>query len=212
MSASASLGFELPLVFDLAGVFLFALTGSLAAVRKGYDVVGLFTLALAAGLGGGLLRDAAFLASGPPAAVREPRYLIAAATAGLMGFLLGARIDRFRPAFELLDALGLGAYAVVGTQKALLQGLSATSAVLLGVVTAVGGGVLRDLLSREEPLIFRPGHFYTVAALAGSGLFAGLLRLGVLAPWAGLAAIALAVSLRVLSLRLDWRTGPVGRS
>ncbi len=206
------MGFELPLIFDLAGVFLFALTGALAALRKGYDVVGLFTLALVTGLGGGILRDAAFLASGPPAAVREPRYLIAAGAAGLVGLLLGARIDRFRPAFELFDAVGLGVYAVVGAEKALQNQLGGTAAVLLGVVTAVGGGLLRDTLSREEPLIFRPGHFYTLAALAGSGAFVALGRIGVQGAWAGLAGIALAVALRVLSLRLGWKTGPLGKS
>lgn len=205
------MGFELPLAFDLGAVFVFALTGALAAIRKGYDVVGLFTLALATGLGGGLLRDAVCLDAGPPAALREPRYLGAAAAAGVVGALLGARIDRLRAAFELLDAVGLGAYAVVGAQAGLRHGLGGPASVLVGVVTAVGGGVLRDLLSREEPLIFRPGHVYSVAALAGSALFVGLLQGGVEAPWAGLAGTALAVLLRVLSLRLDWRTGPVGR-
>ena len=205
------MGFELPLAFDLAAVFVFALTGALAAIRKGYDIVGLFTLGLVTGLGGGILRDALFLASGPPAAIREPLYLGAALAAGLVGAVVGARIDRFRAAFEMLDAVGLGAYAVVGAQAGLRNGLSGPSSVLLGVVTAVGGGVLRDLLSREEPLIFRPGHFYTVAALAGSGLFVGLLQADVKAPAAGVAGAFLAVLLRMLSLRLDWRTGPVGR-
>jgi uncharacterized membrane protein YeiH len=203
--------FELPLAFDLAAVFVFALTGALAAIRKGYDIVGLFTLGLATGLGGGILRDAMFLAAGPPAAIREPRYLGAALAAGLVGAAFGARIDRFRAAFEILDAVGLGAYAVVGAQAGLRHGLSGPSSVLVGVVTAVGGGVLRDLLSREEPLIFRPGHIYTVAALAGSGLFVGLVSSDVKPSWAGLAGAAVAVLLRMLSLRLDWRTGPVGR-
>lgn len=204
------MGFELPLIFDLAGVFLFALTGAMAAVRKGYDVVGLFMLALATGLGGGVLRDL-LLAAGPPAAIVEPRYLGAALAAGALGYVLGARIDRLRAGFVLLDALGLGTYAVVGAQTALAKGMGWLAAVLLGVVTAVGGGLLRDTLSREEPLIFRPGHVYTLAAVAGSGAFVGLRHLGAAGSWSGLAAIALAVSLRMLSLRLGWKTGPVGR-
>lgn len=199
------MGFELPLAFDLAGVFLFALTGAMAAIRKGFDVVGLLTIAGATGLGGGVLRDL-LLGIAPPAALREPRFLIAAVAAGLVGLLFGARIDRFRPAFTALDALGLGAYAAVGAQKALSAGLSGTSATLLGVVTAVGGGVLRDLLSGAAPLTFLPGHVYTLAALAAAGAYT------LLAPgWvAAAAAVALAVALRLLSLRLDWRTGPVG--
>src|SRR5687768_6531299 len=110
--------FTLPLAFDLSGVFLFALTGAMVAIRKGFDVVGVFAIAGATGLGGGVLRDV-LLGATPPAALREPRFLIAAGAAAAVGWTFGARIDRFRPAFTLLDALGLGAYAVVGAQKAL---------------------------------------------------------------------------------------------
>lgn len=200
------MGFQLPLALDLAGVFLFALTGALAAIRKGFDVVGLFTIALATGLGGGVLRDL-LLGAAPPGALREPRFLISAGSAALLGWIFGARIDRFRPAFTLLDALGLGAYAAVGAQKALAAGLGAGAATLLGVVTAVGGGILRDLLSRDAPLTFLPGHVYTLAALASAGAYTLLAPAWIAAP----TAVALAVALRLLSLRLDWRTGPAGR-
>ena len=202
------MGFSLPLAFDLAGVFLFALTGAMAAIRRGFDVVGVFTIAGATGLGGGVLRDL-LLGAAPPAALREPRFLIAAAAAALVGWVFGARIDRFGPAFTLLDALGLGAYAAVGAQKALAAGLGGLAAALLGVVTAVGGGVLRDLLSASPPLTFLPGHVYTLAALAAAGAY--VLLGATLGPsLAGLLAIALAVALRGLSLRLDWRTGARG--
>jgi uncharacterized membrane protein YeiH len=198
------MGFTLPLAFDLAGVFLFALTGAMTAIRRGFDVVGVFTVAGATGLGGGVLRDV-LLGTVPPASLREPRFLVAAGSAALVGWVFGARIDRFRPAFTLLDALGLGAYAAVGAQKALAAGLGGLAAALLGVVTAVGGGVLRDLLSREAPLTFLPGHVYTLAALAAAGAY--VLLSGSVAPsLAALVAVALAVALRGLSLRLDWRT------
>ena len=200
--------FTLPLAFDLAGVFLFALTGAMVAIRKGFDIVGVFAIAGATGLGGGVLRDV-LLGATPPAALREPRFLIAAGAAALVGRLFGARIDRFRPAFTLLDALGLGAYAVVGAQKALSAGLGGLAATLLGGVTAVGGGVLRDVLAREAPLTFLPGHVYTLAALAGSGAYVGLAAAGLPASAAAFAGIALAVCLRGLSLRLDWKTGPL---
>lgn len=202
------MAFTLPLALDLAGVFLFALTGAMVAIRKGFDVVGLFAIALATGLGGGVLRDL-LLGAAPPAALREPRFLISALAAAAVGRVFGARIDRLRSAFLILDALGLGAYAVVGAQKALAFGLGGLAATLLGGVTAVGGGVLRDLLSREAPLTFLPGHVYTLAALAGSGAYVLLRELGAPAAAAFFTAIALAVCLRGLSLRLDWRTGPL---
>jgi uncharacterized membrane protein YeiH len=202
------MGFTLPLALDLAGVFLFALTGAMVAIRKGFDVVGVFAIALATGLGGGVLRDV-LLGAAPPAALREPRFLIAVLAAALVGRIFGARIDRMRTAFVILDALGLGAYAVVGAQKALTFGLGGLAATLLGGVTAVGGGVLRDVLAREAPLTFLPGHVYTLAALAGSGAYVLLVGMGAPEAVAFFSAIALAVGLRGLSLRLDWKTGPL---
>jgi len=200
--------FQLPIAFDVAATFLFAVTGALAAVRKRYDLVGALVLALVTGLGGALLRDGLFLQQGPPVVLADPRYLAGVLAGAAAGAAFGRRLHRFRLLFLLVDAAALGVYGVVGAQKSLAAGLPVVSATLVGAVNAVGGGVLRDVLVREEPLIFKPGEFYAVAALAGCVLYVTLVaRLGVNELAAALAGIALAFSARLLSIRLGWRTG-----
>jgi len=200
--------FTLPLVFDLAATGLFALSGALRAVRKGYDVAGLVTLSLVAGLGGGLLRDGIFLQDGPPAAVSDYRFLYAVGAAAALGWWFGSHFEtRLRPVFSVVDALGLGAYAVVGAQKSLDVGLSIPAAVLVGAINAVGGGLLRDVLSRDEPEVFKPGGYYALAAVGGALAFCGL-AVGAHADgvFAAIAGIAVTFALRLLSLRFGWTT------
>jgi len=200
--------FQLPAIFDLAASFLFAATGALAAIRKRYDVVGIVVLALATGLGGALLRDGLFLQTTVPAVLADGRYLGAVLLGAAVAAFFARHLHRVRLAIVLLDALALGVYGVVGAQKSLAAGLPFLSAVLVGVVNAVGGGILRDVLVREEPLIFKPGEFYALAALAGCALFLFLVReLGLPGELAALPAIAAAFAVRLLSIRLGWRTG-----
>src|ERR1044071_8761629 len=116
--------FYLPAAFDISAVFFFALTGALAAMKRGYDVIGLIAMALVAGSGGSLIRDGLFLQNGPPAMTRDARYLGAILAACLAGWLLGRLVERYRKIIALLDAIGLGAYSVVGVQKSLAAGLS----------------------------------------------------------------------------------------
>lgn len=120
--------FYLSPVFDLGAVFFFALTGALAAIRRRYDVIGLFAMALLTGLGGGLIRDGIFLQSGPPAMTKDWRYLVAVAAACLVGWIVGHWIERYRKLIAVLDAIGLGAYSVVGVQKSVVAGLSLPAA------------------------------------------------------------------------------------
>jgi uncharacterized membrane protein YeiH len=156
--APSSVFFQPPIALDLAASFFCAVTGALAAVQKRYDLVGLFVLAFVTGVGGALLRDGIFLQAGPPAVVRDGRYLLAVAGAAAV-VVVGARhLHRLRAPFVVADAIALGIYAIVGAQKTLAAGLPAGAAVLVGVVNAVGGGVLRDVLVREEPLVFRPSE------------------------------------------------------
>ena len=201
--------FDLPIGFDLLATAAFALTGALAAVRRRYDIVGVFFLALISGLGGGLLRDGLFIQSGPPAAFLDARYLQIVAIAAGVGVLLRERVQRFGRLIAVLDALGLGAYAAFGTQKALGAELAVPAALLVGVLNAAGGGILRDILVREEPLVFKPGQFYVLVAFLGSVVFvvAGQL-LGVAAQPAAFLAIGVTFAVRLLSLRFDWRTTP----
>jgi uncharacterized membrane protein YeiH len=201
--------FHIAMGFDLAAVALFAITGAIAAMRKGYDLVGVTVLALSTALAGGLLRDV-LLQRGTPAALLDGRYLLAVLGGGAAALAFRALLHRLRLVLLLADALGLGIYAVVGTQKSLALGLPVVSAVLLGVVNAVGGSLVREVLVREEPLIFKPGEWYALAALAGAVVFAALVvafRLD--ATRAALVAVTIAFAARLLSIRLGWRTEPV---
>jgi uncharacterized membrane protein YeiH len=121
--------------------------------------------------------------------------------------LLGERISSFSRVINVVDALGLGAYAAVGAQKSLDAGLSAPAAALVGVVNACAGGVLRDLLTREEPLLFKPGQFYVLAAALGSALYTAMVFEGLAAPTAA-AWICVVVTFvfRALAIRYDWKT------
>jgi uncharacterized membrane protein YeiH len=200
--------FQLPVAFDVAAAFLLAVTGAMAGVRKRYDLVGVLVLALATGLGGAFLRDGLLLQQGPAAVLTDGRYLLGVLGGGLTGAYFGRHLQRVRLVIELVDALGLGVYGMVGAQKSLAAGLPLVSVALVGCVNAVGGGVLRDVLVREEPLIFKPGEFYALAALAGVLLFIGLAA-GLHLPeeTSALAGIGLAFMVRILSIRLGWRTG-----
>jgi uncharacterized membrane protein YeiH len=226
--------FTLPIQIDLAATFLFGLTGGLAALKRGYDVIGLFALAFVTGVGGGLLRDGLFIQQGPPAVTADSRYILMILLAGCVAFLfrdrvvgsnrmiawldtLGVsahffrtRVIRFNKVIAWLDALGLGAYAVVGVQKSLYAGLSVAAAILVGVINAAGGGLLRDVLVRDEPLLFKPGQFYVLAAFAGCLLFALLaLQFKMEATPAALIAIGATFVLRVLAIQFNWTSRPL---
>ena len=204
--------FVLPIWFDLSATLLLAVTGAWVAIRKGYDYVGVFFLALVAGVGGALLRDVVFIAQGPPVAVRDSRYLGAVAIGAVVGVVSFRRGSGFERLFAAVDALGLGVYAVVGAQKGLDVGLPAVAALLAGVGNATGGGILRDLLVRSEPIVFRPGQFYVLAALAGCASFLAMrLWLDVPVPAASLSAIGLTFTLRLLAIRFNWQTRPAAQ-
>lgn len=199
----------LPLHVDLGATFLFALSGALAAAQRRYDPVGLFVLALVTGVGGGLLRDGLFLQQGPPAFLHEPMYLLVVAAASVLGYFFAAALARISGLLFVADALGLGAYAVVGAQKSLVLGLGVAPAILIGVVNAVGGGLLRDVLVREEPFLFKPGDFYALVAASGAGLFCLLaVQQGWPSGQAAAVAIPVTFALRLLSHRLGWTTRP----
>ncbi len=210
MTATA---FTLPIWFDLGATFAFALTGAIAAIRRGYDIVGVFFLALATGLGGGLIRDGVFLhGTGPTPLLSDSRYVSLVAGAALVGVLFRRHVLRALRSFAIIDALGLGAYAAFGTQKALQSGLAAPAAVLVGVINAAGGSLLRDVITREEPLVFRPGQFYVLTALAGAVAFVLLTgKFSVASTPAAIAAIAVTFIFRALTIMFNWRTSPAAQ-
>ena len=202
--------FDLPVLFDLGATFAFALSGALAGIKRGYDIVGVLALALVSGIGGGLIRDALLINAGTTPLLTNPRYIQVIVAAAICGVLFGARIHRFARLIAIVDALGLGAYAAFGVQKSLLAGLSAPAAVIVGVINAVGGGVLRDLLCREEPLVFKPGQFYLLTALAGAVTFVFCsVTLEFSANRSAVVAVVLTFVFRALTITFNWRTAPV---
>lgn len=202
---------HLPEAFNVSAIFFFALTGALAARRRGYDIIGVFVLAFATGLGGGLIRDCLLRGSGPVAALTDPLFMAAVLCATLCGlFRFSTRIERFNQLVALLDAIGLGAFAVVGTDKALRLELHWLAAVFVGVVNAVGGGLLRDLLTRTEPLLLKPGQFYALAALTGAFAYAALtVHWNLSAVNAAIYATLLTVLFRFSAIMFNWKTRAV---
>ena len=202
--------FDLPVLFDLGATFAFALSGALAAIKRGYDIVGVLALALVSGIGGGLIRDGLFLVHGPTPLLTNPHYIEVILAAVVCGIIFGRRIHRFARLIAVVDALGLGAYAAFGVQKSLLAGLPPPAAIIVGVINAVGGGVLRDLLTREEPLVFKPGQFYLLTALAGAVTFLCCsISLEMSANRSAIVAVILTFVFRALTITLNWRTAPV---
>ncbi len=154
---------------DLFGTAVFAVSGGLMAARKRYDIFGFLVVGLAPAIGGGTLRDIA-LGALPVFWVRDVAYLWVALLAASATFFLARRIERYMPQLLVADAVGLALFAVVGAEKALLLGARPEIAVAMGVITASFGGMIRDVLCREEPLILRR-EIYATAAILGAGLF-----------------------------------------
>jgi uncharacterized membrane protein YeiH len=187
------------LLLDLAGVFAFALNGALTAVRVAkVDIVGVVTLGMITALGGGIVRDV-LLGAVPPAAFVDWRYLAVAAVGGLLAFLLGRSLNRFSRSIDVLDAAGLGLFAVTGAIKALQWGAGPAQAVILGAVTAVGGGTMRDVLVRRVPSVLSSG-LYAIPALVGAALLVTGERMGA-GQVIGVPAAAVCFLIRLIGLR-----------
>lgn len=199
-----------PPAWELLAVFAGALSGGLAAVRAKFDVVGIITLAIVTGMGGGIIRDMLLQRFGI-AAFQDNRYLLTALVAAAIVFFFSGVARKLTKPMAYIDAVSLGLFVVVGADKALRADLTILPAIMLGVITATGGSVLRDLLSGEVPAILQPGALYTVAAIAGSTVFVlAAVWLDVVKEFAALFAITLAVALRFLAMWRGWQT-PLAR-
>ncbi|MEV1147825.1 trimeric intracellular cation channel family protein [Micromonospora sp. NPDC049799] len=190
------------LLADLTGVAVFAASGASAAVAKRLDLFGVVFVGFVAALGGGIFRDLA-IDEVPPLAFADWRYAATAAVTAAAVFWLHPQFARLRTTVLVLDAAGLGLFTVTGTLKALDAQVPAVGACVIGMVTAIGGGLGRDLLTAEIPVVLRR-EIYAVAALAGSILVAVLDALGhANAAWLTTTA-AFVVGLRLISLRRRW--------
>lgn len=190
---------------DLIGTFVFGVSGALLAVRKHFDVVGMLVLAELTALGGGIARDL-ILGTTPPASFTDGWYLIVPLLAVAVTFFAHMQIARIQLAILLFDAAGLGLFCVSGTAKALSFGLGPVQAVALGLLTAVGGGILRDVLANDVPVVMRADStLYAVPALLGSIIVATAHGLHVYGPLIAGIAVIVTFALRVVALRYHWK-------
>src|SRR5690348_15845472 len=190
-------------VFDLAGTFVFALSGATMGVKHRLDLFGVLVLAYAAGNAGGITRDV-LIGAVPPAAVRDWRYVAVSILAGLITFYWYRIIDRLSSPVLVFDAAGLALFAVSGAGKALLFGAGPIAATLLVMLTGIGGGMLRDILVREIPTVLRT-ELYAVAALIGASVV--VLGRSLHPPTSGavIAGTVLCFTLRLLVMLRGWQ-------
>jgi len=198
----------LVLVLDLVGTFAFAISGATLGVRKQLDLFGVLVLSFAAATAGGIARDAVIGAT-PPVALADWRYLAVSMVAGLLTFRAYDRVDRLRNPVQLFDAVGLALFAVTGAGKALAAGLGPSGAVLLGVLSGIGGGIARDVLVAEIPHVLQR-ELYAVAALVGAACVVAGDALGLPGAPCAIAGAALCFALRFLAIRRGWQL-PVAR-
>jgi uncharacterized membrane protein YeiH len=189
-------------VLDLVGIFVFAITGALVAVRKDLDVFAVLVLAGVTGLGGGFVRDV-LIGALPPAALADWRYLVVPVIAGLVTFFFHPVLGRMERAITVLDGAGLSLFCVTGGLKAVAYGLGPVPAALLGMATGIGGGVLRDVLAGRVPLVFR-GELYATPALVGAAVAVLGREAGLRTAVVAIPAAALCFGWRMLAVRRGW--------
>ncbi len=186
---------------DLLGTFAFALNGALTALRVArLDIVGVVTLGMITALGGGILRDV--LLDLPPATFNDWRYLAVAAGGGLIAFVSGRRLERLNTPITVLDAAGLSLFAVTGAGKALELGLGPAQAALLGALTGVGGGTIRDVLIGQIPSVLSSG-LYAIPALLGATAIVVMTALDLDGPATAVGAAALCFLIRMVGVHFD---------
>ncbi|MEU9155993.1 trimeric intracellular cation channel family protein [Streptomyces sp. NPDC051105] len=190
---------------DVIGIFVFAISGALLAVRKNFDVFGIAVLAEVTALGGGIFRDV-IIGAVPPAAFTDLGYFITPLLTALVVFFLHPHVERIQSSVLVFDAAGLGLFCVTGTTKAYSYGLNLTASVALGLATAVGGGVLRDVLANEVPSLLRwDRDLYAVPAIVGATMVALCIHYDTLTPFTSGLAVVTAFVLRLLAMRFHWR-------
>ena len=195
--------------FDLCGTFLFALSGASRGVEKRLDIFGVAVLAFAASVSGGIARDV-LLGATPPGAISDWRYLATAVVAALVVIFLPEALRRVTGLVVVFDAFGLGFFAVNGALKSLNAGLDPLMASVLGMITGVGGGIARDLLTMRVPMVLR-ADIYAVAALTGAAITAFGMHFGApLWPTVIFGGV-MCVAMRLTAWTEGWHLPPIGR-
>jgi len=190
-------------VLDLVGTFAFALSGAVSGVKHRIDLFGVLVLSFVAATAGGIMRDV-LIGAIPPAAVQDWRYITLSLVAGLVTFFWYSLIAKMKSPVQIFDALGLGLFAIAGAGKAIAFHLGPGAAVLMGVLTAIGGGMVRDVLVSEVPVVFT-AELYAVAALAGAAVVVvGNIFFPSSVPVAAIGGIV-CVGLRLMAIRNRWK-------
>ncbi len=199
------------LVLDLAGTFAFGLNGALTAVRAAsLDILGVVTLGMITALGGGIIRDLC-IGAVPPATFGDWRYFALGFAGGLLAFFLSKRLSRLETPITVFDAIGLSVFAVIGASKAIDYGLGIAPALLLGVITGVGGGTIRDIMIMQVPVVLRH-ELYAIPALVAAAITVAAMALDIYGLATALVAVAACFLIRMLGVRFDLNLpGPPGR-
>ena len=197
----------IPFWFELAGALSGGLAGGIAAARARYDVFGTTVIAIVTGLGGGIMRDI-LLQNYGIYAFQHPALILACAAAGVAVFFFHKLADAFDWVMDFLDNLSVGLWAVVSVGKGLSAGVGIVPSIILGTITAVGGGVMRDVLMARPPITFQAGSLYGTASLFGSTAYALMKQNDVLGDYAAITCVALVFALRYASEFFGWRTQP----
>lgn len=187
---------------DISGTFVFAVSGIMVAIQKKFDFFGVIILAFVTSIGGGTLRDI-MIGSTPVGWMKSEIHVITILAAVPICYFLSGQLQKARKTFLIFDTLGIGLFTILGMEKALEIGLSPVVAVMMGVVSAVFGGVLRDVLSNDIPMVFRK-EIYAFACLSGALVYLGLNLISDISAFNMLASISVVIIIRVLSLRYKW--------
>lgn len=197
----------IPYWLELAATISGAIFGAMSAVRARYDIFGVCCIAIVVGLAGGILRDVLLQDYGIYA-FQKPNLIIACIVAGVVVFYFGKLITYFDPAVDFLDNVSVALWAVIGTGKAVSAGLDLVPAVILGTMTANGGGIMRDICMNREPEAFQAGTLYVSAALLGSVAYAVLRQNHIIDTYAGIVCVLLVLAVRYAAIVFGWRTRP----
>ncbi len=188
-------------ILDLCGTFVFAVTGGLKAVKNDLDILGIIVLSVITGVGGGIVRDI-IIGLKTPMAFQDESYLIISIAASIIVFFWGGKIESRMTTIKILDAIGMGLFASIGARKAIVFGMGPIGILMMAVITATGGGMIRDIFVREVPAIIRI-DIYATAALCGGIVVLVLNQLGIGESYQYIAAIITTMGMRLLAMKLD---------
>lgn len=189
--------------FDFAGTLVFAISGAIAGARRRLDAYGLYVLAIVTALGGGMIRDV-LLGHTPPRVLTDIVYLASASAGAFLVIAFNRFSARFENVLRIFDAIGLGIFTVIGTRLSMEAGVPWFTAIMLGIITGTGGGMLRDILSGEVPYVLQK-EIYALAALAGSAAYVGWLLIPELPPSIGILVTAsITTGIRLIAVYRNW--------